>query len=196
MNGNRLYQNLDFSFDIEGLSVHVLTIALCRPVTQVPFHSHGAGCYELHFISSGKGKIQLKDGYFHTAPASFYMAGPHTGHSELSYPEEPMEEYCIYFHMDAAALRAASRKSPLLGALVSQDLFLGRDNRRLFELFEELKSEMDIRALGYREYLCALLKQIFVLCIRSSQTSSREHNALSSQNMVLQKSVIAEDYFL
>lgn len=66
-----LYQNLDFSFTAENIPIHILTIALCRQVAHVPFHSHGAGCYELHYIASGKGEIHLKDGYFHTAPIPF-----------------------------------------------------------------------------------------------------------------------------
>lgn len=47
---NTLLQNLDFTFTVENIPVHVLTIALCRQVLHVPFHSHGAGCYELHYI--------------------------------------------------------------------------------------------------------------------------------------------------
>ena len=83
-----LYQNLDFTFTIEDIPVHVLTIALCRQVVHVPFHSHGAGCYELHYIVSGKGEIHLKDGYFLTDPQTLYMAGPHTEHSEISDKED------------------------------------------------------------------------------------------------------------
>ena len=191
-----LYQNLDFSFTAENIPIHVLTIALCRQVAHVPFHSHGAGCYELHYIASGKGEIHLKDGYFHTAPHTFYMAGPHTEHSELSDREDPMIEYCLYFHISPHLPGTVSEKAPLLKALFSQDLLLGRNASRLLPLFEDLKEEMEKKPFGYREYICGLLKQIFVLCIRSSRNSVCEGVSSASQNLVLQKSVIAEDYFL
>ena len=191
-----LYQNLDFSFTAENIPIHVLTIALCRQVAHVPFHSHGAGCYELHYIASGKGEIHLKDGYFHTAPHTFYMAGPHTEHSELSDREDPMIEYCLYFHISPHLPGTVSEKAPLLKALFSKDLLLGRNASRLLPLFEDLKEEMEKKPFGYREYICGLLKQIFVLCIRSSRNSVCEGVSSASQNLVLQKSVIAEDYFL
>lgn len=191
-----LYQNLDFSFIVENIPVHVLTIALCRKVTHVPFHSHGAGCYELHYIASGKGEIHLKDGYFHTSPYTFYMAGPHTEHSEISDREDPMMEYCLYFHISPNLPDTISGQAALWKALFSQDLLLGRNAFRLFPLFKDLKEEMEKKPLGYREYICGLLKQIFVLCIRSSPSSVCEGSSTFSQNLVLQKSVIAEDYFL
>ncbi len=188
-----LYQNLDFSFTVENIPVHVLTIALCRRVSHVPFHSHGAGCYELHYIVSGKGEIRLKDGYFHTSPHTFYMAGPHTEHAEISDREDPMTEYCLYFYISPGTV---SEKTALLKALFSQDLLLGRNISRLLPLLEDLKEEMEKKPFGYREYICGLLKQIFVLCIRSSLSSVCEGSSSLSQNLVLQKSVIAEDYFL
>ena len=120
-----LYQNLDFSFTVENVPIHVLTIALCRQVTHVPFHSHGAGCYELHYIASGKGEIHLKDGYFHTFPHTFYMTGPHTEHSEISDREDPMKEYCLYFHINPNLPVTISEQASLLKALLSQDLLLG-----------------------------------------------------------------------
>ena len=135
-----LYQNLDFSFTVENIPVHVLTIALCRRVSHVPFHSHGAGCYELHYIVSGKGEIRLKDGYFHTSPHTFYMAGPHTEHAEISDREDPMTEYCLYFYISPGTV---SEKTALLKALFSQDLLLGRNISRLLPLFEDLKEEME-----------------------------------------------------
>src|SRR5699024_7533408 len=73
---------------------------------------------------------------------------------------------------------------------------LGRNASRLLPLFEDLKEEIEKKPFGYREYICGLLKQIFVLCIRSSRNPVCEAASSPSQNLVLQKSVIAEDYFL
>lgn len=193
---NTLLQNLDFTFTVENIPVHVLTIALCRQVLHVPFHSHGAGCYELHYIVSGKGEIHLKDGYFHTAPETFYMAGPHIEHSEISHKKEPMVEFCLYFHIDYCLPSIISGKKPILSALISQDLILERKGSCLLSLLEELKEELEKKPFGYGEYICGLLKQIFILCIRSSRSAASEGNSSSPQNLVLQKSVIAEDYFL
>lgn len=191
-----LYQNLDFSFTVENVPVHVLTIALCRQVSHVPFHSHGAGCYELHYIASGKGEIHLKDGYFHTSPHTFYMAGPHMEHSEISHREDPMIEYCLYFHIHPGLPGKAPEKSSLLKTLFSQDLLLARNLPRLLPLFEDLQKEIESKPFGYREYISSLLKQIFILCIRSSQSSACDGAPYFDGNLVLQKSVIAEDYFL
>lgn len=191
-----LYQNLDFSFTVENVPVHVLTIALCRQITHVPFHSHGAGCYELHYIVSGKGEIHLKDGYFHTSPHTFYIAGPHTEHSEISDREDLMKEYCLYFHINPNLPGTISEKNSFLRILFSQELFLGRNASRFLSLFEDLKEEIEKKPFGYREYICGLLKQIFVLCIRICRSPVCEEVSSPSQNLVLQKSVITEDYFL
>lgn len=190
-----LYQNLDFTFTIEDIPVHVLTIALCRQVVHVPFHSHGAGCYELHYIVSGKGEIHLKDGYFLTDPQTLYMAGPHTEHSEISDKEDPMAEYCLYFHINPN-LFISPEKTPLLAALFSQDLILKRKVSSLLPLFQNLKEELEKKPFGYEEYICGLLKQIFILCIRSSRSVDSGKVSSSPRNLFLQKSVIAEDYFL
>ena len=151
---NTLLQNLDFTFTVENIPVHVLTIALCRQVLHVPFHSHGAGCYELHYIVSGKGENHLKDGYFHTAPETFYMAGPHIEHSEISHKKEPMVEFCLYFHIDHCLPSIISGKKPILSALISQDLILERKGSCLLPLLEELKEELEKKPFGYGEYIC------------------------------------------
>lgn len=123
---------------------------------------------------------------FHDLSAGF-MSCNGTGNISLrSFPH--------MLPVNTADIASADGRS--LKALFSQDLLLGRNISRLLPLFEDLKEEMEKKPFGYREYICGLLKQIFVLCIRSSLSSVCEGSSSLSQNLVLQKSVIAEDYFL
>ena len=53
MNPNRL--NLNLSFSLEGIPIQAVNMTCERFLRTIPSHSHGSGCYEIHYVPSGFG---------------------------------------------------------------------------------------------------------------------------------------------
>lgn len=188
-----LYQNLDLCFTIEQVPVHALTLALNRQVQRIPSHSHGPGCYEIHYISSGCGSVRIEETDYPLAAGTVYLTGAGVAHSETPLPDNPMYEYCLYFRIDTERLK---NPPPLLETFVNRSLWIGKDRQKLLPLLQSIATEMQTQPRGYQEVLSALLKQFLLFFIRNLQEIPQNRHSYLHQDLTGQKSVIAEDYFL
>ncbi len=95
-----LYDTQDIFFTVAGCRIHALNIIYEKLSNMIPQHSHGSGCYEIHYISSGYGTVQISDVIYDVTPGTVYVTGPHAVHAQLSRPEDPMCEYCVYLLLE------------------------------------------------------------------------------------------------
>lgn len=187
-----LHQDLNIRFFVEGTLVRVLTFASERPVKKVPRHSHGPGCYELHYILSGKGRVFINGKFYDMSPNRFYIAGPCSEHMEISSSEDLMHEYCVYYKIDTASLP----RTPLLSAFLSIRAWAEQDHSQILPLLTAASREIRERLPGYEEQMSAILKQLFISLTRLYQQGNPT-NRVSAKNVPPdRRSVIAEDYFL
>ena len=90
---------LDQPFFLEDASIYTMNILLASIESPLPAHSHGSGCYEIHYIPAGYGTLQVHGRTYSLSPGTLYVTGPHVEHAQLPLYPDPMQEYCIYFRI-------------------------------------------------------------------------------------------------
>ena len=64
--------SLEKPFPLENLSVWAVNIIFDPALPTIPAHSHGTGCYELHFIPSGEGTLEAEGATYPIGPGALY----------------------------------------------------------------------------------------------------------------------------
>lgn len=85
---------IDCFFLLDGIKFHIFQISR-GTVAEVPSHSHGAGNYEIHYLSNGSGTAKIADRSYVVGTNTLYITGPFVEHSQLPSAEAPLLEYCI-----------------------------------------------------------------------------------------------------
>lgn len=80
-----LYNDMDIHFSLEGVSFHALNIVFEHFERTIPSHIHGNGCYEIHYISTGHGKLKANDTYFELTPNTLLSPVPMWNTPRLRY---------------------------------------------------------------------------------------------------------------
>ncbi|MBR3750523.1 MAG: helix-turn-helix transcriptional regulator [Clostridia bacterium] len=87
----------DISLDATLNHTNVKVISFLRvhpsPIWRVGPHSHLD--FELHFIASGQGSVDIDGESFWVKGGDLFITGPGVVHSQYTDPSDPMEEYCI-----------------------------------------------------------------------------------------------------
>jgi AraC-like DNA-binding protein/mannose-6-phosphate isomerase-like protein (cupin superfamily) len=88
-------QQLPLETSIGALWVKVLKFQYVPPGPdwQVAPHKHSS--YEFHFITSGKGYVQMGDSQFTVEKGMLYLTGPEITHSQITDRIDPMAELCL-----------------------------------------------------------------------------------------------------
>ena len=90
------YSDADINFSIDGVEFSVPNIVFGRFTRTIPSHSHGKGCFEIHYIPFGCGRLKANGHYYDITPNTLYVTGPHIEHAQFPLPHDPMQEYCVY----------------------------------------------------------------------------------------------------
>lgn len=198
------YTNMNIRFTIDDIPIHALNILFERFTRPIPSHSHGSGCYEIHYIPEGYGTLQANSRYYDIIPGTLFVTGPHVEHAQTPLLHDPMQEYCVYLKISGGS---RSRKaSPVMDTLTAAPFWFGQDTQNIRALMESLFSELKNRYLGYQEQVCLLLSQLlisvvrnFEQCSRAKESAAGPHRAdktLEQNNLSASTSVIIEEYFL
>ena len=121
------YTNLNIRFAIDDIHIHALNITYERFTRTIPSHSHGNGCYEIHYIPCGYGTLKANGQYYDIVPGTLFVTGPHVEHAQTPLLHDPMQEYCVYLK-----LQGASRpKSPssVKDTFIATTFLLGKDTQ-------------------------------------------------------------------
>ncbi len=61
----------------------------------IPRHAHAKNCYELHFITNGKGTLKTDEKTFYLKRNDFFITGPNVYHSQNFNKSSPVEDVFI-----------------------------------------------------------------------------------------------------
>lgn len=188
-----IYSDLNLQFSVDNVSIQLLSIMFERFLRTIPSHSHGSGCYEIHYIPFGYGKLKVQGNYYDIIPNTLYVTGPHVEHAQTPIPDDPMQEYCIYIKIN----KSVRAKAPaLLKSFMAEPFWFGQDSQELHVLIKHLFWELENQRTGYQEQIKTLLSQIFIGIIRNYEQRKKPAHGRLQNAQVDNKSMIIEEYFL
>lgn len=192
MNSNRLELNLSFSLD--SVPVQAINMTYERFLRTIPSHSHGSGCYEIHYIPFGYGSLTAEGRLFRIVPNTLFVTGPHVEHAQAPESEEPMQEYCTYLKIQDNARHKIS--SPVMESFLSMPFWFGADNQGIHGLMRQLFQELERRPIGYLAQAKLLLSQLLIYTVRNYKNDRPTHSSPAPESSANPGSVIIEEYFL
>lgn len=166
---NTVFYDIDFPFVLEGVVFHAHNLSLDTFTVPLPGHRHGSGCYEVHYVTSGYGTLQMEQDFYRIIPNTLYMTGPHIYHVQIPDKENPMTEYCIYIQPDLAMLHAHIQSIPdsFLKDFLSITQWFGQDTQGLSSILEAVFLELNLQQTGYGSAVTSLLQQLLVRIVRN-----------------------------
>lgn len=189
-----LYDDMDIHFSMEQVSVHALNIVFERLTRTIPSHSHGSGCYEIHYIPSGYGKLAAGGRHYALSPGTLYVTGPHVEHAQTPTPTDPMQEYCVYLKIRQTPQR--QKKTSVIGTFTSTPFWIGEDTQGIHTLMKQLFDELEHRYTGHQTQVHLLLSQLLIYTVRNYERQQISQTSFSCKDMTEARSIIIEEYFL
>ncbi|MCR5501390.1 MAG: AraC family transcriptional regulator [Lachnospiraceae bacterium] len=159
------YQNPDIGFRMGGGTVYVGNVVYERFRRSIPMHAHSDNSYEIHYISSGHGRVTVSGTEYDTFPGTLYVTGPGIRHSMIPDREDPLSEYCVYLKLSADA--GNGKKTSPFGRFRGTDRWYGTDRYGIYGLMRALFSELKQQDIGYKEAVESIIKQIIISCVRN-----------------------------
>ena len=192
-----IYTDLNIHFEIENVTFNALNIVFERFLRSIPKHSHGTGCYEIHYIPYGKGTITMDDDIYNVVPGTLYITGPHVEHSQKPDKEDPMTEYCIYLKAaQKGHLSPKDTSERFVSLFIDTFRWFGQDTQELHPLMQQIFRELEHKYLGYMTEVETLLTQCIVKIIRDYQHHQESQKHFAASNLVDSKYIIVEESFL
>lgn len=185
------YNNIDIGFSVGGCGFHAVNMSFAEINRDIPLHSHGANCYEIHYISEGRGTLVANGAEYPVEPETLFVTGPLAEHSQISDPDDPMLEWCVYLRADGER----GGRGGIIARFLKETFWAGRDGQGLLPLLERLFSELGSRRDGYREMAELLLSEIVISVARNyieTPSGSGEISGCAAERA----SIIIEEYFL
>ena len=167
------YQDRNFMFMMEGVSVYVGNIVYECFHRSIPMHAHSDNSYEIHYISSGHGKVTISGKEYDTVPGTLYITGPHIRHSMIPDSKDPLSEYCVYLKLSDGSRNEKRVQSPIK-IFRSIDVWYGKDRGGMMRLMKALFSELGRHDIGYRVAVESIIKQIIIACVRNYPVTEKD----------------------
>ena len=187
------YSDVDINFTIDGVAFSVPNIIFERFTRTIPSHSHGKGCYEIHYIPYGYGRLKANGRFYDITPNTLYVTGPHIEHAQFPLSHDHMQEYCVYIQTKKITQKTISL---LLNSFMSTPFWFGKDNHGIHALMKQMFKELECKYTGYQKQVELLLAQLLISLVRNydNKKQARDHSA--SGNLIGSNSIIIEEYFL
>ena len=157
------YRDLKITFSIENIDFTILSICLEKLVRPIPKHSHSKSSYELHYISYGYGTLIVEGREHAITPGSLFMTGPGVAHEQISLPEDPMTEYCVYFQIEK---NTDVPNAGVMNTFLEYDFWIGMAESNIHEVMKQIFQELETHPAGYELMLPSLLRQLILLLTR------------------------------
>lgn len=188
------YSDLSIRFQLEGCSIHASNFIFEQFTRTIPSHSHGSGCYELHYISQGFGHLVADGKSYDITPDIFYVTGPHVEHAQFSMLSDPMQEYCIY--LKARKPASPQAPSPLMDVFLSTPFWFGKTDNKVLPLIKQIFEELSCKYTGYQKQISLLLAQLLITLVRNYEQQEKAGEQPLPGNITDRTSIIIEEYFL
>lgn len=191
---NADYSHVSIFFTLEGIPVQATNFKLERFITAVPSHSHGAGCYEIHYIPQGYGTLHTGGKIYEITPNTLFVTGPHVDHMQIPLPQDPMQEYCIYFRLQRPARHNVP--SPVVDAFLRTSFWFGQDHFHIHALLKQLFEEFGRRGTGYMLSAQLLLSMLILSLVRSYEPARGSESRHGTAVPADKRSLVIEECFL
>lgn len=188
------YTNANLHFSLEGVAAYAPNIVFERFMRDIPAHSHGEGCYEIHYIPAGRGRLQADGRCYDLLPNTLFVTGPHVVHAQSPLPADPMQEYCVYLRFPSP--EKGKKASLLLAAFLSTRFWIGQEMQGLHRLMKQLFDELERRDTGYEAQVQLLLAQMVILLVRNYGRERHPQYRLLGEDSYHSKPMVIEEYFL
>lgn len=186
------FSDIDIQFKCGGCSFHAVNMSFAEIIHDIPLHSHGINCYEIHYISNGYGILNADNARYSVMPNTLFVTGPLAAHSQFTDINDPMQEWCIYLRADATE---AEKYSGIISEFLSRNFWIGQADTCFLPLFQKLFSELDNRLDGYRNMAGLLISEIIISIARNYIKMSQHTNETNGPASE-RTSIIIEEYFL
>jgi len=189
------YRDLKLSFEIAETQFDIISLCLETLANPIPRHVHSKNSYELHYISRGYGTLIIDEKKYDIAPDCLFMTGPGVPHEQISVPNDPMKEYCIYLQV---ILGKTTPKNELVQTFLERDFWFGTADANIHQLMKQVFSELENRHSGYELMLQSILQQIILSVARLYKENEAFHQQKLSPNVNIsdQSYLIIEEAFL
>lgn len=188
------YRDLNISFKIENAHFTILSLSVEKHIRPIPMHAHSKNSYELHYIPFGSGTLNCGSEKYSITPGTLFMTGPGVPHEQLSDPENPMTEYCVYLKIDRGE---KSRKSSLSVIFADTFFWFGSDDGRVHELIKKTFAELDSSCTGRELMIESLMIQLVLTMIRLYQSGGSRSDESEKKNFCSDLTyLIIEETFL
>lgn len=165
-------QQIPLEFHLGALTVEIINFEYVPPgpTWVVPSHKHSS--YEFHFVSRGKGYIEMDEQRFTIEAGQFYLTGPHVYHSQSSDAETPMDECSLQcqIRLDTTAPRHEIQEAKMMLKLLKQPVRASvADKYGCIDTFFGILEEMNLKRVGYLASIKQLLMQLIISAVRALQ---------------------------
>lgn len=195
------HQDLKLQFDIGTTTVQVLNLVYERFQRTIPSHSHGSGCFEIHYISAGYGCADINGSRFDLTPGTLYITGPHVEHAQMPSAENPMCEYCIYLKLNMPIhtrdkAHANDAKQSIVESFRKTPFWYGQDLQQVYPVISDVFSSLKAKNLGYEMEVEALLRLLLVRLARLRTAEDSMKEPFSHPPLYPKTPFVIEEYFL
>ena len=191
-------QELSLTLTVGEMEIQVLNLLYEEFHRTIPSHAHGAGCYELHYIASGRGSAWVAGREYAIGSGTFFVTGPLVIHAQAPDPEDPMQEYCLYLKLERrrGSGGEAGDTGRLLALLEETVFWFGTDTQGMLPLVRGLFQAARLRRPGYILEMQSLLGQILVAAVRNYREEGARGPQEAASPSGERTAVLIEDYFL
>ena len=126
----------------------------------IPPHAHAKGCYELHFVTGGKGILITDDKEIELKKDDFFITGPNIAHSQDFDKSNPIEDVFILIQV-----KDGSQKNYVSSVFLEHYFcyFEKTDNTLAKKLLKEYKEKKPDYEYAVAGYLTVILTQRFAI---------------------------------
>lgn len=201
------YNDLNFTFKFENVSFQVSMVSTGEFSKSIPAHSHGKGCYEIHYIRRGSGTVVINGVPHLIDENTLYTTGPYILHEQLPSPVDPMVEYCVYLRVfpDAkkggrvtsnAVRRGETAQDSFLTPFLERTFWIGEDMQNILPVFDTILQELELKKPGYLPFLTALFQQLIISIARNYIENETFRSVPESDLGDSSLSLVVEEAFL
>lgn len=192
------FNNINIQFEIGSISIKVSSISTGILDTYIPRHSHSLRSYEIHYITTGFGKLVLDDSSYELKPNDLYTTGPHISHQQIPLSDTPMSEYCILLEVSPKLdkLDYPPELDSVTSFFINTPFWLGQDYQHIGLLFEKICYELEHQYLGYYLHVQSLFQQLIVSMVRNYQKNLISNTPLPSKSLNDKRLIIIDRSFL
>ena len=156
------------SFSYCGTTVQILKIASVPISETIQMHSHAKDGYEIHFIDSGKGVLDVPSESFNLNKGSLFITGPNIMHKQTPDEISPMHELCLYL-----VIKNSKKAESLMQYFTSHSFWIGKGNTEIKRLFQRIISENENPSQWSESTICSLVIELIVEMVKLYTPPSR-----------------------